>query len=261
MRRLLLSPHKLRESLLLIFFFLTTLGLSTLTAIAQEGAAAEGVPATETSFLFWLVNVSGPIGGFIFLLSIYFGSVTIRSFMELRMAVAAPPEILTTTTTLIEEKNARDLVTVLQADNSYFSQVLLAGISELKFGLEEAREKLERKAEAITGSMERGISILAVLGTLGPMIGLLGTLKGMISSFSVIAMSGVQMDAGKVAEGISEALVLTFEGVALSVPAIYFYSFFRNRISMISMETTLLADDQLRATSRLLRPKVGPPAQ
>ncbi len=177
------------------------------------------------------------------------------------MAVAAPPDLVAATETLIEEKNPRDLVTTLQADNSYFSQILLAGVSELKFGLDEAREKLERKAESLTGTMERSISILAVLGTLGPMIGLLGTLKGMIASFSVIAMSGVQMDAGKVAEGISEALVLTFEGVALSVPAIYFYSFFRNRISMIAMDTTLLADDQLRATSRLLRPKVGTPAQ
>ena len=62
------------------------------------------------------------------------------------------------------------------------------------------------------------------------MIGLLGTLKGMIASFSVIACSGTQLKASEVAGGISEALLLTFEGVALSVPAIYFFAIFRNRV-------------------------------
>jgi biopolymer transport protein ExbB len=50
--------------------------------------------------------------------------------------------------------------------------------------------------------------------------------------------------------------VLTFEGVALSVPAIFLYSLFRNRISTISIDTTMMADDQLRAVSRLLKGKV-----
>ena len=93
--------------------------------------------------------------------------------------------------------------------------MLTTGITELPNGLAEAREAMERVGEAITAEMEKKISMLAVLGTLGPMIGLLGTLKGMIASFSVIARSDVQLKASEVAGGISEALVLTFEGVAL----------------------------------------------
>ncbi len=77
----------------------------------------------------------------------------------------------------------------------------------------------------------------------------------MITAFSAIAISGVSLDAAKVAEAISEALVLTFEGVLLSIPAIYFYSVFRNRIARISIETTTLADDQLRNASALMRRK------
>ena len=79
-----------------------------------------------------------------------------------------------------------------------------------------------------------------------PMIGLLGTLKGMIASFSVIALSDVQLNASEVAGGISEALLLTFEGVALSVPAIYFFALFRNRVAAISVDTMLKADEFLR---------------
>ena len=88
--------------------------------------------------------------------------------------------------------------------------------------------------------------MLAVLGTLGPMIGLLGTLMGMINSFSVIARSDTQLKASEVAEGISEALLLTFEGVGLSVPSIYFFALFRNRVSYITVSTTLQADHLLR---------------
>jgi biopolymer transport protein ExbB len=87
------------------------------------------------------------------------------------------------------------------------------------------------------------------------MIGLLGTLKGMIASFSDIAMSDVQLKASQVARGISEALLLTFEGVALSVPAIYFFAVFRNRVSTISVATLLQADEFLRHFAHAARTK------
>ena len=131
--------------------------------------------------------------------------------------------------------------------------MLAAGIAELPSGLAEARDAMERVGEAMTVEMEKKISMLAVLGTLGPMIGLLGTLKGMIASFSVIALSDVQLKASEVAGGISEALLLTFEGVALSVPAIYFFAVFRNRVSTISVATMLAG----RRVPAPLRPR-GP---
>jgi biopolymer transport protein ExbB len=77
----------------------------------------------------------------------------------------------------------------------------------------------------------------------------------MISSFSVIAMSGVTLKASEVAGGISEALLLTFEGVALSVPAIWFFSVFRNRVSHLSVNAMLQADELLRQLSQAVRGK------
>jgi biopolymer transport protein ExbB len=59
-------------------------------------------------------------------------------------------------------------------------------------------------------------------------------------------MSDVQLKSSQVAGGISEALVLTFEGVALSVPAIYFFSLFKNRVTYLSTQTMLEADQFLR---------------
>jgi biopolymer transport protein ExbB len=114
---------------------------------------------------------------------------------------------------------------------------------------------MERIGDMLVTEMEKKISMMAVLGQLGPMIGLLGTLKGMIASFSVIARSGAQLKASQVAGGISEALILTFEGVALSVPSIAFFSFFRNRVMSISVTTMTRADEFLRHFAQAARGK------
>ena len=145
---------------------------------------------------------------------------------------------------------------LVKQDHSFYSTVLTSGLTELPNGLVAARDGMERVGDTLIVEMEKNISMLAVLGSLGPMIGLLGTLKGMISSFSVIAMSDTQMKASLVAGGISEALVLTFEGVGLSVPAIYFFAFFRNRVASISTATMLAADEFIQIGRASCRERV-----
>jgi biopolymer transport protein ExbB len=192
-------------------------------------------------------------------LSIYFVAKVVHMFSELRLEVAAPPEIVQQCENLLKAKDFMGVYKLVKGDNSFFSTVLTAGLAELPQGLAEARDAMERVGETLVVEMERKISMLAVIGSLGPMIGLLGTLKGMIASFSAIAMSDTQLKASQVAGGISEALVLTFEGVGISVPAIYFFAVFRNRVATISTATMLAADEFIRRTNALLRAKTPTP--
>jgi biopolymer transport protein ExbB len=221
-------------------------------APAAEGAAKgeAAAPAAEAkhqpSFFMWLVETSGMIGGVIFILSVYMVAAVSRMFFELRLPVAIPPETVAKVEELLATRDFKNIFSVVKDDTSFFARALSTGISELPNGLAEARDSMERVGEAIAAEMEKKVSILAVLGALGPSIGLLGTLKGMIASFSVIAMSDVQLKSSQVAGGISEALVLTFEGVDLSVPAIYFFSLFKNRVTYLSTQTMLEADQFLR---------------
>ena len=158
---------------------------------------------------------------------------------------------------MLETRNFKGIYGLVKDDDSFFSRLLTAGITELPNGLAEAREAMERLGEAITTEMEKKISMLAVLGTLGPMIGLLGTLKGMIAAFIVIGQSDQQVKASEVAGALSEALVLTFEGVALAVPSIYFYALFRNRVMYIASSVILTADQFLRHFSHASRAKAS----
>lgn len=227
-------------------------------AYAQEEAKAEeAAPKQTKSYFMWFIESSGAIGAVLLLLSIYFVSTVGRLFIEMRPQVASPPEIVDEVEDMLQKRQFKEIYGVVKDDTSFFSRVVSTGIAELPNGLAEAREAMEMVGESLGAEMEKKISMLAVLGTLGPMIGLLGTLKGMIASFSVIALSDTQLKASEVAGGISEALLLTFEGVALSVPAIYFFAVFRNRVTSLSVNTKVQADEFLRHFAHAARSK-GP---
>ncbi|HTU27691.1 MAG TPA: MotA/TolQ/ExbB proton channel family protein [Pirellulales bacterium] len=249
---------------LVMALLLATMAVDGLTsrAYAQEGEQAQGqvAPPEQENALIWIVKTSGVIGAVLLVLSIYFVSTVCRMFMELRPNVVSPPEIVTECQEMLAKRQFKEIFNVVKDDPSFFSRVLSTGISELPNGLSEARESMERVGEAQTVEMEKKISMLAVLGTLGPMIGLLGTLKGMIASFSVIARSDQMLKASEVAGGISEALLLTFEGVALSVPAIYFFAIFRNRVSSLTVAALLECDEFLRHFAHAARSKAPPAA-
>lgn len=244
-------------------------------AIAQEEpvaeAPAEGAEAPaaggeeghapQKSRFMWFIRSSGLIGLFILFLSMYFIATVIRLFLELKMSVAAPPDEVAQCEQLLGARDFQGLYDFTRSKTSFFSKLISSGIAELPAGLPEARELMDREAEAETVDMERKISMLAVIGSLGPMIGLIGTLKGMIASFAVIALSDTQMKASQVAEGISEALLLTFEGVALAVPAIFFFAYFRNRVAQISVETLLMADHYIRQAAQAAKARVASPQQ
>jgi biopolymer transport protein ExbB len=260
------SPTR-RKSLLLVLAFtiyITVFGY-TAPAIAQDAAAPPaGQQAAEgkqtENWLFWAARTSGLIGAFILLLSVYFVATVIGLFMEFRLDIVMPPSVVSQADEMLEKKDFAGVYNLLKGDKSFYARVLTAGMAELPNGIKEAQEVADHHSEVLTVEMEKKISMLAVLGTLGPMIGLLGTLKGMISSFGEIARSGTHLDPGKVAEGISEALLLTFEGVLLSVPAIYFFAFFKNRLMSLSANATLQADHFLRKFYAVYKGKTRPAA-
>ena len=260
------SPIRTRNRLSLMLVMVLSLmacyASTPAPVAAQEKAAAEGgkeaeKPKEEKSRVMWFLESSGWIGAILLVLSMYFIATVARLFVELRPVVTSPPEVVEECDALLERRDFKGIYAAVREDESAFSRIVSAGLAELSNGLADAREAMQHVGEVISVDMERKISMLAVLGTLGPMIGLLGTLKGMIASFSVIALSDTQLKASEVAGGISEALLLTFEGVALSVPAIYFFAVFRNRVSTLTVATGLEADEFVRRLSNAARGKGG----
>jgi biopolymer transport protein ExbB len=240
---------------LMPFFAILILFSCASVAMADEPGSAA---ATSGNWFSWFIHCNGWIGIFILITSVLLIATIARMFVELRMQSAIPPEVIAQCEAMLEQRDFKGIFNVVKEDDSFFSQVLVTGITELPNGLSEAREAMERIGEMLTSEMEKKISPLAVIGTLGPMIGLVGTLSGMMHAFGKIAEgSGSSIKAGDVALAISEALLLTFEGVLLSLIAIPFFSFFRNVVTSISVTTMTRADEFLRHFAQAARGKPG----
>jgi biopolymer transport protein ExbB len=210
---------------------------------AAPGTAAGATPPARENMLSWAIRASGPIGVFLLGLSIYFTALVIRLFMEMRISEAVPALLVDKLEGAIRDKKFQDAYDVCKDNDSFLARLVRAGIANLPNGRTEARDAMQTTSEEIVTSMEMKISYLAIIGTLGPMIGLVGTIWGMIMSFQEIATAaGAQPRPEKVAEGISTALFITLEGVSLAVPAIFFFAFFRNRIAQMTMEASRVAD-------------------
>lgn len=251
-------PREARAVVLLGLIWLVALAFPIGRAGAQEAkqdaapaaapAAGGEAPRPQMTMLQWFIKSSGPIGVFLLCLSIYFVALVIRLFLEFRLTEAVPPPLIDKLEAAIKSRNFQEAYDVCRDDNSFLAKLVRTGIANLPNGRAEAKEAMNTMAEEIIVTMESRISYLATIGTLGPMIGLVGTIWGMIMSFQEIALAaGTQPQAHKVAEGISTALVITLEGVSLAVPAIFFYAFFRNRIAQIAMEATKVADRTIGA--------------
>lgn len=158
-------------------------------AVVGDNQPARSSTASEsgTSYIGWWLRSSGVIGLFILGLSIYFVATVVRLFVEMRSDVASPPELVQRLEDLLRDRDFPAVYGTANESDSFLGRTLATGLAELPGGLSEARNAMERMGDAETIEMEKKTSMLAVLGTLGPMIGLIGTLQGMISSFSVIA--------------------------------------------------------------------------
>jgi biopolymer transport protein ExbB len=222
-------------------------------APAPEAPAAAAAPATETkkapeNLLQWAIRASGPIGVGLLFLSIYFVALVIKLFLELRVSEAVPAVLVERLEAAIKDKKFQEAYDACKDNDSFLARLVRTGVANLPNGRAEAKDAMMTVQEEVVTMMETRISYLAIIGTLGPMIGLVGTIAGMIASFQEIATAaGAQPKPEKVAEGISTALFITLEGVSLSVPAIFFFAFFRNRIAMIAMESNRVADRTINA--------------
>ena len=222
---------------------------------SSEGqGAGDGRPGADRgeageSFFTWMPRALGPIGMTVALviaaMSFYLFALVVWMALRYRTQVAMPRRLVREVQDLLEHKKYSEAYHRVAADDSLLARVLSAGVRKLPSGLPLAQRAMELANEDATMEMEHRTTYLATVGTLGPMIGLVGTVYGMIMAFRVIALEGSSPQASQLASGISTALVSTLLGIAISIPAIYFYSMFRNRIARLSLGVAMGAEPLL----------------
>jgi biopolymer transport protein ExbB len=156
-----------------------------------------------------------------------------------------PDALMQQVDSMLKAGRYREVLQLTEDDESFFSQVLHAGLREANYGYTAIIRALEQTAEELTTMRLRRVEYLNVLGQVSPMIGLFGTVYGMILAFQAIVIAGGNADPVLLAGGISTALTTTFWGLVVAIPALAGYAVVRNKIDAFTSEATLAAEEML----------------
>ncbi|MBW3600350.1 MAG: MotA/TolQ/ExbB proton channel family protein [Planctomycetes bacterium] len=211
-------------------------------APADEGAA----PARRQSYLGWMFKALGIRYTVVFLaLSFTMVALFVMNLLTARRDNICPAHLEETYAAHLDNKQYQEAFELAKNDESFLGNVLAAGMSKLSQGYEHAIEAMQEVGEEENMKLEHRLSYMALIGTLAPMVGLFGTVDGMIASFSVIAAGGATPKASELAEGISTALFTTLVGLAIAIPAIAAYNILKNRVSRLVLEVGIVSEDLL----------------
>ncbi|MEW4571161.1 MotA/TolQ/ExbB proton channel family protein [Tautonia sp. JC769] len=211
---------------------------------AAAAAAEESTGGFDTSFLRLMVTSTGPIGVVLLLMSFYLVALVVWMYFEYRRGVAIPERLTRDLNTQLMQRQYSTAFEIVNSDRSFLARVLAAGVRKLPNGQPAALRSMQMVNDDVTMEMEHRTAYLATVGTLGPLIGLFGTVYGMIIAFRAMSAEG-QPEASLLAGGISTALFATLLGIGVAIPAITFYAIFRNRIARLSLEVELAAESLL----------------
>jgi biopolymer transport protein ExbB len=226
----------------------TTVDTNDGTDAGEEVKRGASRNDSNESFITSIFHASAPVVVVtlvIALMSFYLIALVVWMAIHFRAPAAIPPDLIRDIQILLEQNKFNEAYHRLVEDTSFLARVLASGVRKLPSGVSHGQRAMELANEDVTMEMEHRTTYLATVGTLGPMIGLVGTVYGMIMAFHVIASEGSSPQASELAAGISTALYATLEGIAISIPAIFFYAMYRNRIARLSLEVGMTAEPLL----------------
>ncbi len=200
-------------------------------AFAQDGAGAAEEAVVEQNVLVSFYTALGPIYFFVFLImSFMLVALLVMGILAVRKSSFVPTDLIAGVDESLQAGDPQTAVDLVRADESFLGQIVSAGLSKLSLGKPQALEAMQIVGEDETMKLEHKLGYLALIGNIAPMVGLLGTVNGMITSFGVIARSQQTPKPSVLAGGIQTALYTTMVGLILAIPAIVAYNLLKTRM-------------------------------
>lgn len=171
----------------------------------------------------------------LFICSVIAIAIIAERFWSLQSKRISPPDLMTQIWQWLKTDQVDEhRVTALQ-NNSPLGQILAAGLLNRNTSREVTKESIEDTGRHVTQSLERNLNTLGTIAAISPLLGLLGTVIGMIKVFAVITAQGVG-NPETLAGGISEALITTATGLVVAIPSLIFYRYFRGKINHLVVD-------------------------
>ena len=231
--------------------FVAGLLAAVLAGVAGAAEGAGGEASERVSYFARFVIGGGWITWLILLpLSVAMVALVIVYSLTVRRSRLLPESVRDKLEQLCEQRQYHGLADFAAGDASMFAQIVLAGIAEVPHGQSAAQRALDEATEQQSSRLLRQIEWLNLIGNISPMIGLFGTVTGMIQAFyelvEISAAGGVS-NAAQLADSISLALVTTFWGLAIAIPALAAFAILRNRIDALAADCWLAAAQVVEA--------------
>ncbi len=169
-------------------------------------------------------------------------AIIIERFWTLRVSRLAPKDLVNELWGWIKRKELNSKKLRELKDAAPIGRILAAGLVNAKHGREIMKESIQEEASHVVHEMERFLTTLGSVAAIAPLLGLLGTVVGMIKVFSQLQLEGAG-NAAALAGGISEALITTAAGLTVAIPALIFHRYFTRRVDEIVVD---MEQDALR---------------
>jgi len=212
-----------------------TMLLTASPVLAQDAAKGETFGS--------LIVKSGPVGYAIVALSIVALAVVIENFVSLKRDKLAPPELIDEIQALFDEEQYQEAMELCENEPTYFTRVCGAGVAKIGHHFETIEKSLEEMGDEESIKLHQKIGWLSLIANIAPMLGLLGTVVGMVAAFNEIASSGGQASPAELANGISQALLTTMFGLTVAIPVTAAFAFLRNRLIKTIIELGAILED------------------
>lgn len=167
--------------------------------------------------------------------SIVAAAIVCERLWTLNKRAVTPRRLLEQVQMMIDRREVDPVKIKLIRDSSPLGRILAAGLVNSQHGREVMKDAIEESGRHVVHELEHYLNSLGTIAAITPLLGLLGTVIGMIKVFAAITAFGVG-DPTVLAGGISEALITTAAGLAVGIPALMFYRYFRGRVNSLTVD-------------------------
>ncbi len=185
----------------------------------------------------------GPLMWAILLCSIIGLAVIIDRFLVLRKAKINLPAFMVRVRGFIKNKDMSGAASFCMQEKSPIANMVRKGLKKFRLGHERVKEAIENAGRQEISKLEKGLSILATIAGVAPLLGFLGTVTGMIQAFMTIEDLAGAANPSDLAGGIWEALITTAFGLIVGIPAYAFYNYFQNSVKKFVADMETVAND------------------
>lgn len=213
-------------------------GLCGGVAWAQD----EGGMEEKNVFQIYILE-GGPIAFLIILLSIAMVALVIEHIVTIQRDKLVPPEIIVELEQLVDEEQYEEAMNLCEASRNYITNVVSAALARSGEGFDQMYMSMENAVEEENLKLMQKISYLNLIGNIAPLMGLFGTVVGMIKAFTMIATAGGTPDPSMLAGGIYTALVTTVWGLIVAIPALSAFFIFKNKVQRMTFELASVASE------------------